>query len=57
MEQCAINVCLLIKLEKVQAEYFSKKMLRDLKVFLITILGSALDAMAIHYCVKTPSLR
>ena len=52
-----MDICFLIKLEKVQAQYFSTKMLRDLKAFIITILGSVLYAMAIPSCVKTSSLR
>ena len=39
MEHCVINIRFLIKLEKVQAQYFSTKILRDLKAFIITILG------------------
>ena len=57
MEKYAINICVLIKWEKVQAQYFSTKMLRDLKAFIITILGRALGAMAIPSCVKTSSIR
>ena len=58
-EQCAINVCFLIKLDKVLAQYLSTKMLTDLiiKAFIVTILESALHAMVSPSCVKTSSLR
>ena len=46
MEQCVISICF-INLARVQAEYFSRKMLRDLKAFIMTILVSALRAIAI----------
>ena len=62
MEQCAISVCFLIKLDKVLAQYLSTKMLTDLiiKAFIVTILECALHASYGYSLLRKdvfPSLR